>query len=212
MKQLKENSTRLMTNRELADSDFLRQTVCRRLKEQKRAFKKKTGQTDRDMQAVLGMGAGIFIGMFYSPKMTISFTTERVELLTRYMGGDVDEMLEFPAAWEDVKSVANDTSAKYRFAPNEDDGALVMTRPEDVKPLDIHLHQLVGLDGDPERCPFNVRMLFEQMTEQEVCELVSMSSEIMSMQNLTKLISDLTAVLCSRATQTGFDLPLPEWE
>ena len=210
MQQIKAK-TRLMTNRDLADSDFLRQTVRRRLKEQKRIFKTETGQTGRQMQEVLGMGAGIFVGMFYVQKATINFTVERVEMLTRYMGGDVEKTLEFPAAWEDLKAVSNETNTKYRFAPNEDGGALVMTRPDDVKPIDIHLHQLVGLDGDPQRCPFNVQLLSEQMTEHEVGELASISSEKMSLQNLTTLVHDLTAVLCSRATQTALDLDVPDW-
>lgn len=202
--------TRLMTNRELADSDFLRQTVRRRLKEQKRTFKTKTGQTGRQMQDILGMGAGIFAGMLYDPNANIRFTVERVEMLTRYMGGDVEKTLEFPAAWDDLKAVANEKPTKYKFASN-DDGALAMTRPDDVTPLDIHLHQLIGIDGDPERCPFNVQLLSEQMTEHEVGELASISSERMSLQNLTTLVHDLTAVLCNRATQTALDLEVPDW-
>lgn len=205
------SKTRLITNHELATSDFLRQTVRRRLKEQKRAFKKLTGQTGRQMQDVLGWGSGVFVGMFWVREATINFTVERVEMLTRYMGGNVEEMLKFPAEWEDLYAVSNETNAKYKFAQNDDGGAVVMTRPDDIKPIDIHLHQLSGLDGDPQRCPFNIQMLSEQMTEQEVAELTSVTAELMSIQNLTTLVHDLTAVLCNRATQTALALDVPDW-
>ena len=203
MQATRDDQLTLMTNDELARSPYLRSVVRSRLKDQKKRFKAKTGQTGKQMRQILGWGAGIWCGVLYGETMKVRFTTERVEMLTRYMGGDIEAMLAFPDDWEGF--APEPLLPRLRFASNEDAGAT------HAPPADLALHQAPDLEGPAERCPFNVALLAEQMTEQEVCELTSIHSEEMSIMNLTTLVTDLTDVLCKRVTQTEMALESPTW-
>lgn len=198
-----------ITDSELYRDSALRHIVRCRLKTVKARFKARTGQTGIQMQENLGWGKGIWLGMFYSDEVKIRFTVGRIETLTRYMGGDVEEMLERPALIPvpPIEPLLKEQrTAEFRFASNDDSAS------SDLPPADIALHQAPGVEGLAERCPFNVAMLAEQMIEQEVAELVSIHADDMSMMNLTTLIADLTGVLCKRATQREMTLDVPEWQ
>ena len=198
-----------MTDHDLAHHSYLRECVRNRLKFLKKKFKRDTGQSGKEMKEILNMGAGVWSGIFYTDECRIKFTTDRIEFLTRYMGGDVDKMLEYPEPLPSnpIEPLLKDhRTAEFRFASNDDSAS------SELPPADIALHQAPGVEGLAERCPFNVAMLAEQMIEQEVAELVSIHADEMSMMNLTTLIADLTGVLCKRATQREMTLDVPEWQ
>ena len=198
--------TRRMTDIDLAREPILREMVRTRLKSLKKVFKSKTGQTGVQMQENLGWGKGVWMGLLYSDEVRVKFTTGRIETLTRYMGGDVNEMLAYAPVPNIEPLLKPEHTTQLRFASNDD----VSSRHE--APADIALHQTPGAGGSAERCPFNVELLAKQMVEHEVGELVSIRADDMSMINLTTLIADLTAVLCKRATQHDMPLDVPDWQ
>lgn len=198
---------RRMTDIDLAREPILREMVRTRLKSLKKVFKSKTGQTGVQMQENLGWGKGVWMGLLYSDEVRVKFTTGRIETLTRYMGGDVNEMLAYAPVPKIEPLLKPERTTQLRFASNDD----ASSRHE--APADIALHQTpTSAGGSAERCPFNVELLAKQMVEQEVAELVSIRADDMSMINLTTLIADLTGVLCKRATQHDMPLGVPAWE
>lgn len=135
--------------------------------------------------------------------------TEDIRLLCRLFQVDADEATRPYCEKRDVelalKVMAMDdereqTNVEPLFPEQEQDPL------EDTQPYRTALRNVLN-DSITE---LNAHMKFDGLTDQEVCELVSIRAETMTQTNLLELTKDLMMLGMTRGTQR--ELPLPDFE